>query len=49
MEKPEDKKALGKSVCRYDDNIKMGLKEIRCFRIWSALMWLGRGTSGGML
>jgi hypothetical protein len=49
VEKPEDKKPPGRSVCRYDDNIKRGLKEIRCFGVWSALMWLSTGTSGGLL
>jgi len=49
VEKPEDKKPPGRSVCRYDDNIKRGLKEIRCFKVWSALMWLRTGTSDGLL
>jgi hypothetical protein len=48
MEKPEDKHPPGRSACRYNDNIKIGLKEIR-FRMWSVLMWLRTGTSGGIL
>jgi hypothetical protein len=49
VERREDKRPPGRSVCRYNDNIKMGLKEMRCFRVWSALIWLRTGTSGGLL
>jgi len=31
MEKPEDKKPPGRSVCRYNDNIKRGLKRNTLF------------------
>jgi hypothetical protein len=27
---PEEKRPLGKSTCRWDDNIKMDLREIGC-------------------
>jgi hypothetical protein len=45
--KPEGKRPLGRPRCRWVDNIKMDLREIRRGGIdWN---WLRIGTSGGLL
>jgi hypothetical protein len=42
---PEGKKPLGRPRCRWEDNIRMDLREIG----WTGLIWLRIGTSGGPL
>jgi hypothetical protein len=46
--KPEGKKLLGKPIRMWEDNIKMNLREIG-WLIWTGLIWLRIGTSGGLL
>jgi hypothetical protein len=36
MEKPEEKTTLGRPRCRWEDNIKMGLREIG----WGGMDWI---------
>jgi hypothetical protein len=44
--KPEGKRPLGRPRCRWEDNIKMDLKEIG----WSGMDWIDLiGTSGELL
>jgi hypothetical protein len=48
--KPEGKRPLGRPRCRLLDTIKMNLREIGWDGIvWTGLMWLWIGTSGGLL
>jgi hypothetical protein len=42
--KPEGKGPLGRPRCRWEDNIKIDLREIE----WTGLIWLRIGTSGGL-
>ena len=44
--KPEGKRPLGKRRPRWEDNIKMDLKEVGC-EAWSGSSWLRKGTVGG--
>jgi hypothetical protein len=46
--KPEGKRPLGRHS-RWDDNIKMDLKEIDITGKWTGYIWLRIGTSGGPL
>jgi hypothetical protein len=46
--KPEGKRPLGKPRRTWEDNIKMDLREIGSV-LWTGLIWLRIGTSGGML
>jgi hypothetical protein len=46
--KPGGKRQLGRRSHRYEDNIKMDLRE-KCGRVWTACIWLTTGTSGGLL
>ena len=46
--KPEGKSPLGRPRCRWEDNIKMDLEEVRC-GAWTGLIWLRIGTGGGHL
>jgi hypothetical protein len=48
MGKPERKRALGRLRRRWEDNIKMDVQEIE-LGLWTALIWLQIGTSGGLL
>jgi hypothetical protein len=46
--KPEGKRTLGRSRCRWEDNIKIDLQEVgrgEC----TGLIWLRTGTCGGNL
>jgi hypothetical protein len=45
---PEGKRWLGKPTCIYEDNIKMGLKEI-AGRTWSGFIRLRVRRSGGLV
>jgi hypothetical protein len=45
--KPEGKKQLGRSRRRWEDNIRMNLREIEVRRkVWTRCMLLRKGTSG---
>jgi hypothetical protein len=47
---PEGKRPLGRSRRRWEDNIKMDLREIGWDGMdWIDLMWLRIGTSGGFV
>jgi hypothetical protein len=46
--KPEGRRPLGRSRRRWEDNIKMDLREIG-FGVWIGLIWLGIGTGGKLL
>ena len=48
MGKPERKRALGRLRRRWEDNIKMDVQEIE-LGLWTALIWLQIGASGGLL
>jgi hypothetical protein len=45
--KPEGKRPLGKPRYRWEDGIRMDLREIRWG--WSGFSWLRLGTGGGLL
>jgi hypothetical protein len=46
--KPEGKRPLGKSRCRWEDNIKMDLQGVEG-GAWTGLIWFRIGTGGGNL
>jgi hypothetical protein len=46
--KPEVKIPLGRPRRRWEDNIKMDLKEVGC-GLWTGLGWFRIQTSGGQL
>jgi hypothetical protein len=46
--KPEGKKLLGRSRCKWYDNVKMYHREVGSDGM-IGLMWLRMGTSGGLL
>jgi hypothetical protein len=46
--KPERKRPLGRHRHRWNNNIKMNLKEIR-FEVWTVFIQLKTGGSGGLL
>jgi hypothetical protein len=43
--KPEGKRPLGRQRCRWEDGIRLGLREMG----WSGFGWLRTGTSGELL
>jgi hypothetical protein len=45
---PERKRPLGRPRRRWDDNVKMDLKEVGC-GVWTGWSWLRMGTGGGQL
>jgi hypothetical protein len=47
--KPEGKRPLGRPRRRWEDGIKMDLREIGCGGVWSGFSWLRIGTVGGLL
>jgi hypothetical protein len=47
--KPEGKRPLERSRRRWEDGIKMDLREIGWGGVWSGLSWLRIGTVGGLL
>jgi hypothetical protein len=50
MRKPEGKRPLGRPRCRWVDNIEMDLRQIGWGgMVWTGLIWLRIGTSGGLL
>jgi hypothetical protein len=46
--KPVGKRPLGRSRCKWYDNIKMDLQEER-MGAWTGLIWFGIGIGGGEL
>jgi len=46
--KPEGKRPLRRSRLRWEDNMRMDLKEIGREGIWTGLIWLRIVTSGGL-
>jgi hypothetical protein len=48
VRKPEGKRPLGRSICRWEDNIKMDIQEVVC-GVWTGLSWLRIETCGGHL
>jgi hypothetical protein len=48
MGKPEGKSSLGRPRRRWDDGIKIDLREIG-WGVWSGFSWLRIGTVGGLL
>ena len=49
VEKPDGKRPLERPRSRWEDNIKTGLQEMGCSRLWSGSSWLGIGTGSGHL
>jgi hypothetical protein len=47
--KPEGKRLLRRPRRRWEDNIRIGLKRDRIGVVWTGLIWLRIGTSGGLL
>jgi hypothetical protein len=45
VRKPEGKRPHGK----WEDNIRIDLREIRCGKVWTGFIWLRIGISGGLL
>jgi hypothetical protein len=46
--KPEGKRPLWRTRCRWEDNIKMDLQEVGC-GVWTGMGWLRMETGGGDL
>jgi hypothetical protein len=47
VRKPEGKRPIGRSRCRWVENIKMDLRDIRWSEMdWTASIWLTIGTNG---
>jgi hypothetical protein len=46
--KPEAKRPLGIHGYRWEENINTDIKEVAT-RKWTSLMWLRKGTCGGLL
>jgi hypothetical protein len=46
--KPDGKRSLGRPKRRWEDNIKMGLQEVRS-GVWTGLSWLRIGIGDGYL
>jgi hypothetical protein len=53
---PEEKRALGRPRCRWEDNVKMDPQEAGCWGIdwidlapWTGMIWFRVGTGGGKL
>jgi hypothetical protein len=49
MGNPEGQRPVGTPRCRWEDNVKMDLREIGEGVVWTGLIWLRKGTSGGLL
>jgi hypothetical protein len=46
--RPEGRRPLGRSRCRWEDNINMDLRDIG-FEMWIGFIGLRIGTAGGIL
>jgi hypothetical protein len=46
--RPEGRRSLGRPRCRWEDNIKMDLREMG-LGMWIGFIWLRIGTGGGLL
>jgi hypothetical protein len=46
--KPEGKRPLRRTRLRWEDNMRMDLKEIGRERMWSGLIWIRIGASSGL-
>jgi hypothetical protein len=46
--KPEGRRPLGRHRCRWEDNIKMDLREVG-WGVWTGSIWLRIGTGGELL
>jgi hypothetical protein len=47
--KPEGRRSLGRPRRRWEDNIKMDLREVGWGWAWTGSIWLRIGTGGGLL
>jgi hypothetical protein len=47
--KLQGKKPFGRPRCRWEDNIKMDIRETGCGRVWTGFVWLRIGTGGKVL
>jgi hypothetical protein len=47
--KPEGKSPIERPRRRWEDGIKMDLREIGCGGVWSGFTWLRIGIVGGLL
>jgi hypothetical protein len=47
--KPEGNRPLGRLRCRWVDNIKIVLKRDRMGFVWTGLIWVRIGATGGLL
>jgi hypothetical protein len=43
--KPEGKRPVGRNTRRWEDNIKMGVREVG----WEGVIWIRKRTSDGLL
>jgi hypothetical protein len=48
-EKPEGKRQLVRPRRKWEDNIKMDLRERGWVSVWTEFIWVRIGTSGGLL
>jgi hypothetical protein len=48
MGKPEGKRPLKRRRCRWEDGIKLDIRETG-FGVWIGFDWLRTGTGGGLL
>jgi hypothetical protein len=48
VEKPEGNRPLGRPRRRWEDGIRIDLREIGC-GVWIGFDWLRTGTGGGLL
>jgi len=48
VRKPEGKRLLGRTRCRWEDNIKVDSQEVG-MGLWTGSSWLRIGTGGGHL
>jgi hypothetical protein len=46
VEKPERTRPLARQRCRWEDIVRMDLKYGD--NVWTGLMWIGKGTCGGL-
>jgi len=47
--KSEGKRPLGRPRRKWEDNIKMDLRERGWVSVWTEFIWVRIGTSGGLL